>query len=131
MLIDKIQTSDGISILSKLPADYFEKLKENTPPHLFKLLADVVTVFLARINVPEDEIESVTKSLYERRIHEMFTLIDNYDVQETRRETRLETRLEDRKVFAMRLLKRNRPIDEIIEDTELSREEIEKLREVL
>jgi hypothetical protein len=93
------------------------------------LLADVITVFLTRINVPEDEIESVTKSLYERRIHEMFTLIDNYDVQETRREARLEARVEERKGFARRLLKRNRPIDEIIEDTELSREEIEKLRE--
>ena len=55
----------------------------------------------------------------------MFTLIDNYDVQETRREARME----ERKVFARSLLKRNRPIDEIIEDTELSREEIEKLRE--
>jgi hypothetical protein len=129
MLIDKIQTSGGISILNKLPVDYFDKLKENTPSHLFKLLADVITVFLTRINVPEDEIERVTKSLYERRIHEMFTLIDNYDVQETRREARLEARMEERMVFARRLLKKNRPIDEIIEYTELSREEIEKLRE--
>jgi len=147
MLIDKIRTSEGISILNKLPSDYIESLRQNIPPHLYKLLADVITVFLTRINVPDDEIENVTKHLYERRIQEMFTHIDNYDVQETRRvaraearaevraearaeamaEVRAETRAEERINFARNLLRRNRPIDEIVEDTGLSREEVEQL----
>ena len=85
MIIDKIRTADGISVLSKLPVGYMDNLSQNIPPHLYKILADVITVFLTRINVPEEEISHVTKHLYERRINEMFTFIDNYDVQETRR----------------------------------------------
>ena len=59
MIIDKIRTPDGISILSKLPDNYIEELKQNIPPHLNKLLADVITVFLTRIDVPADEIEKL------------------------------------------------------------------------
>ena len=130
MLIDKIETSDGISRLRELPESYYEKLKENIPPHLYKLLADVITVFLTRINVPGGEIEDVTKHLYERRIQEMFTHIDNYDVQETRRLARAEAMAEASEArinYARNLLRRNRPINEIVEDIELSREEVEQL----
>jgi predicted transposase/invertase (TIGR01784 family) len=48
--------------------------------------------------------------------------------EEGRKEGREEMREEDRLEFAKKLLKRNRPIEEIIEDTELSRERIEALR---
>jgi hypothetical protein len=90
MLIDKIRTPDGISILGKPPAAYIEKLKENIPQGLYKLLADVITLLLKRINVPDEEIREVTGQLYERRLQEMFTWIENYDVQETRRIARIE-----------------------------------------
>jgi hypothetical protein len=91
MLIDKIQTADGISAMGRLPPDYIENLKQNIPPHLNKLLADVITVLLERINVPRDEIVKVTEQLYERKIQEMFTSLVN-DVQENRRIAREEGR---------------------------------------
>jgi ssRNA-specific RNase YbeY (16S rRNA maturation enzyme) len=40
---------------------------------------------LTRINVPKDEIDVMTDKIYQRRFQEMFTLIEPYDVQETRR----------------------------------------------
>jgi hypothetical protein len=129
MIIDKIRTADSVGILSKLPRDYIEKLKQNIPPHQHKLLADVITVFLIRINVPEDEIDKVTKNLYDRRIQEMFTFIDNYDVQETRLQTRLQTRREERIAVAKNLLKYGDPIEKVSEVTGLSKEEIERLRD--
>jgi len=89
MIIDKIRTADGISMIRKLPPDYIEKLKLGMPPHLGKLLADVITVLLKRINIPDDEIEPITAAIHERRLHEMFQ-IENYDVQETRRIAREE-----------------------------------------
>ncbi|MDR0469573.1 MAG: hypothetical protein LBH09_06320 [Peptococcaceae bacterium] len=82
--------SSDLSILGKFPADYIEKLKENIPPGLLKLLADVITLLLKRINVSDEEIGAVTAQLYERRLQEMFTWIENYDVQETRRIARAE-----------------------------------------
>lgn len=85
MIIDKIRTADGMSMLGKLPADYVEKLALNIPAHLNKLIADVITILLKKINVPEDEIEEVTERIYQRRYQEMFTFIEDYDVQETRR----------------------------------------------
>ena len=53
----------------------------------------------------------------------MFTHIENYSVQETRREARAEAIAD----VARKLLKLGRPISEIIEVTGFSREEIEKL----
>ena len=96
MIIDKIRTADGINLLGKLPPDYIERLRLNIPQHLHKLLADVITVLLKKINVPDDEIETVTEQIYDRRIHEMFH-IENYDVQETRRIAREEGRQEGRR----------------------------------
>ena len=120
-----------------------EELKKNIPPHLNKILADVITVFLTRIDVPVDEIEKVTKHLYDRRIQEMFTHIDNYSVQDTRREAKAEGMAEGVAVgkaegkaegmidVAKKLLKLNRPIEEIVEVTGLSRKEVEKLAKKL
>jgi flagellar biosynthesis/type III secretory pathway protein FliH len=48
--------------------------------------------------------------------------------EEGREEGRDEMHEKDHLEFAKKLLKRNRPIEEIIEDTELSRERIEALR---
>jgi predicted transposase/invertase (TIGR01784 family) len=47
---------------------------------------------------------------------------------EGRREGKVEGRVEQQKEIAKKLLRRNRPIEEIIEDTGLSREEIEQLK---
>jgi hypothetical protein len=95
MLIDKIQTPDEISLLSKLPQDYLRRLDSlNIPEHLKKMLTDVIAVLLTHINVPEEEIEQVTKTIYRRRLQEMFTLIKPYDVQETRRLEREKTEKE-------------------------------------
>ena len=96
MIIDKIRTAEGFNVLSKLPKDYIEKLQLNIPQHLNKLLADVITLLLKRISVPDKEIDEITDKIYTRRIQEMFTLIDNYDVQETRRVAREEGRVEGR-----------------------------------
>jgi len=129
MIIDKIRTPDGISILSKLPDDYIEELKQNIPPHLNKLLADVITVFLTRIDVPVDEIEKVTKHLYDRRIQEMFAHIDNYSVQETRREAKAEGKTEGMIEVAKKLLKSGDSIEKVCKVTGLSRKVVEGLRD--
>jgi cobalamin biosynthesis Mg chelatase CobN len=84
MIIDKIKTPDEISLLSKLPPDYIERLALNMPGHMKKLLADVVTVLLEKINAPQEEIEAITDKIEERGVNEMFA-IENYDVQEARK----------------------------------------------
>jgi hypothetical protein len=84
MIIGKINSPDKIRFFKNLPSDYLDKLALNIPEHLNKLLVDVVTVLLKKINVPDDEINAITEKVDQRRLQEMFT-IENYDVQETRR----------------------------------------------
>ena len=71
----------------------------------------------------------------------MFALVDGYSVKETRRlareegitigeaKGRSEGRSEERFSIAKNMIKRNRPIEEIIEDTGLTRKEVESLRD--
>jgi hypothetical protein len=95
LLIDKIQAPDEFGLLSKLPPDYGKRLDAlNIPGHLRKLIADVISALLMRINIPKEEIHTVTEKIYTRRIQEMFTLMVPYDVQETRRLEREKTRKE-------------------------------------
>ena len=89
MIFDKIKTPEEISILSELPAEYIEQLSLNIPDSLKKLLTDVITVLLTRINVPREEINAIVDNIEQRGISEMFS-IENYDVQETRRLARAE-----------------------------------------
>ena len=49
---------------------------------------------MKQINVPENEILTVTEKLYERRLLEMFALLDDYDVQATRRKAKEEGKIE-------------------------------------
>lgn len=53
-------------------------------------------MLLMRINVPKDEVDAVTEKVYQRRYQEMFTFIEDYDVQETRRLAREEGRAKGR-----------------------------------
>jgi hypothetical protein len=94
MLIDKIKTADGIHALGNLPPDYVEKLALNIPPHLNKLIADVITLLLTKINIPQSEVETITDKIHRKEYPEMFELLA-YDVQKTQQEAREETKLED------------------------------------
>jgi hypothetical protein len=139
MIMDKIRRPGDISRLKDLPDDYAEKLKLNIPPPLTRLIADVVTVLLKRINVPEDEINAVTEVVYQRRYEEMFTSIENYDVQETRRiaaeEGREEGvamgvkrgREEERKTAIRNMMKRNLAPETIGEFLGISTAEVKRL----
>jgi DNA-binding CsgD family transcriptional regulator len=96
MLVDKIRKPEEISLLSQLPQDYADQLALNIPEHLKKIIADVITVLLSRIKAPKAEIDRVTEKIYKRGIQEMFELLEQYDVQETRRLEREKTQKEMR-----------------------------------
>ena len=61
MIIDKIKTPDEIKMLLKLHtghAGYVNQIALNIPPPLKKLVADVITVLLTKINVTHEEIDT-------------------------------------------------------------------------
>ena len=88
MMIDKLKTAEAFAELGKLPKEYIKQLNEiNVPINLKKLLVKVITVLLHKINVPQEEIDTLIERIDERGVSEML-LIENYDVQATRRERR-------------------------------------------
>ena len=135
MIVDKVRTTEEINLLKNLPDDYFDRVKQNLPPGLYTLLANVIELFLKRINAPDEDVETVLEKINERRLSEMFNFVGDYDVQETRRVAKAEgeargiTIGEVNRAMAMarRMLDRNEPIEQIIEYTGLSREEVEGL----
>jgi len=64
-----------------------------------------------------------TRMLYEEREKARRDIASTMDGAERK------GRYEERLIFALKLLKRNRPIEEIIEDTGLTHEEIESLKD--
>jgi hypothetical protein len=54
LLIDKVRTREGLSLLGSLPEGYVETLGLNIPPGMNKLISDVITVLLDRLKVPEE-----------------------------------------------------------------------------
>ena len=135
MILDKIKTPGSLSsILSALPSDYVEHLKLNVPDHLKKLLANVIRVLLAKINVPQDEIDRIAENIHERGVSEMFS-IENYDVQETRRIAREEGREEGiEKGFleaAIRFIEKGLSLQDVAETLKLTDSQIAQVREAM
>ena len=101
----------------------------NIPSHLKELLVNITTVLLTKANVPKEEIRTITERLDERGISEMI-LLEDYDVQATRREARTEGRAEVMKYLQATvefLLSQGKTITEVAAIIKVSEEEITEL----
>jgi hypothetical protein len=121
MLIDKLQTKDIKAFLQGIPKEYLQDISGKIPKHLLKLVSDIIKIFLTRINAPEEEIEQLAEMVYERRLQEMFTFIEPYDVQETRRQAKAEAKAEATEEF-VQVIEQNRRVieqkEQVIEQKE-------------
>ena len=105
MIISKIKTATDFEIMKEVPKEYLQKLDSmNIPSHLKELLVNITTVLLTKANVPKEEIRTITERLDERGISEMI-LLEDYDVQATRREARTEGQKEGRKEGRAEIIK--------------------------
>jgi hypothetical protein len=94
LLIDKIRQADDIDFSVSVPEDYLEKLSQNIPDSLLPLISDCVKVFLKHIEAPEAEIDRIADKIYQRRLNEMFQMVDGYSVKKTREQARIDARIE-------------------------------------
>jgi hypothetical protein len=92
MLIDKIRRPEDMSLLSGIPVGYVQSFSGLLNEGIKKLVVDVITSLLTRVDVPREEIDAVTRNIQERRYSEMFNRLEGYSVQETRRQVREEER---------------------------------------
>ncbi len=90
MLVNKLKSTADFEKLKNIPPEYFEKLSEKTPEYLLKLIGKIISVFLARLNIPRKEIGEFTDRIERREFDMLFDSFEAYDVQETRRVSREE-----------------------------------------
>lgn len=90
MLINKLRDSEEFKSLKDIPEEYFRNLESKTPNYLLELISTIVSAFLHRMNVPNEEVARFTDLIKERRVSMLFDSFEAYDVQETRRISRAE-----------------------------------------
>ncbi len=97
MLIDKLKNYvDYRALGTEMTGEYIAKVTEKSPEYLLTLLSQVITAFLAKLNVPYEEAEAFTEQIKERRMGELFSHFEGWDVQAIRKEAREEARKEVR-----------------------------------
>jgi flagellar biosynthesis/type III secretory pathway protein FliH len=84
LLIDQIHTREGMSLLKKLPAEYIKNRALNIPPRLNKLVSDVVTTLLNRLEVPPEEIAEITDFIEKKEYQPMFDALVRNVLEEKR-----------------------------------------------
>ena len=91
MLIDKLRSAAEFANMSKeVGEEYVNDATLETPKYLLGIMAQIVEVFLSRLNVPADEVEAFTELIKERNMGELFKHFQGYDVQAVRKQVRKE-----------------------------------------
>ena len=114
--------------------EYADSLSNmNVPPHLKELLVKIITMLLRKIDVSQDEIDSLVEKIDERGVSEMLA-IENYSVQETRKVARAEGRAEGKaeaenllRTAIRSLLNKGNTITEVADLMEISEQVITDL----
>jgi len=136
LAIDKVKKPEEFKQFQDIKKEAWEKIKETLKDQeILEIVGECMESFLRRINVPENEMGIMMEMIEDRRIKEMFTFADNYDVQKERKKYeeigikkgKKEGKREAIKDTAKNLLKLGLSIDTIKTATGLSEKEIEKI----
>ena len=87
MLINKVQTKEDIEALWKIPAHKMQEILRDTPPHVLKIIEEVMFVLLLKENVPPQEAEELVEKVREKKMGELFENMEHMDIQAERRNT--------------------------------------------
>ncbi|MDR2629820.1 MAG: hypothetical protein LBC60_02745, partial [Spirochaetaceae bacterium] len=125
------------AILRDLPRDYLEGLALNIPEGMRKLIRDVITVLLERLEVPPEEIEAVTEHVKKREDRTMFDGLVKVVLEDRQlareegiqigTEKGREEAYEEKLASARRLKKYGIPVEIIASSLELGTEEVAAL----
>lgn len=96
MIVNKLQTAEDIEDFRRLPAEELETILKDSPAHLVDVVADVLKVFLLKMNVPVPETEKLTDKVRKKKMGELFADMEKMDIQAERRNTDREKKRADR-----------------------------------
>lgn len=90
MLINRLASTEDFKELGEIPEEYFKNLKERNSEEILMVLSQVVMLLLRRLNLPMDEVHSVTDKIWKGEIDMLFDSFKGYDIQKVRKESREE-----------------------------------------
>ena len=78
---------EDIEALWKIPAHKMQEILRDTPPHVLKIIEEVMFVLLLKENVPLQEAEELVEKVREKKMGELFENMEHMDIQAERRNT--------------------------------------------
>lgn len=98
MMIDKLKNAaDFVKLKDDVDEAFLKEVAKDSPEYLLKLMAQVIEVFLGKMNVPREEVELFTDRIKERKMGELFKHFEGWDVQAIRKEAKKEAEKEIKK----------------------------------
>lgn len=95
MLVNKLKDSEDIRNLKQLPKDYLENLQNKSSDYLLELIATIVSAFMHRLQIEQQEIADLTDMIRERRFSMLFDSFEAYSVPEIREKSTILAKVED------------------------------------
>ena len=98
MMVDRLQNAaDYMKLIQEVGSDYLHEVTEQSPEYLLEIMAQIVEVFMAKLNIPLEEVDTFTSQIKERNMGELFAHFEGWDVQAIRKESREQALIEARK----------------------------------
>ena len=98
MMVDRLRNAaDYAKLVQEVSSDYLHEVTAKSPEYLLEIMAQIVEVFLAKLNIPLEEVDTFTSQIKERNMGELFAHFEGWDVQAIRKEAREEARKEAQK----------------------------------
>ena len=95
MMVSRLhRVAELAGIGKEVDSGYLQAVTADTPEYLLDIMSQVIEALLLKINVPYKEAVNFAGQVKERRMGELFSNFEAYDVQATRREAREEGRQE-------------------------------------
>ena len=87
MMIDKLRNkADYEELIKGVDETFLREVTGKSPEYLLKLMVQIIGIFLSRLNVPQDEVDTFTEQVKERKWGELFKHFEGWDVQAIRKE---------------------------------------------
>jgi HSP90 family molecular chaperone len=89
MMVDRLRNAaDYMKLGEEVGNAYLSEVTMDSPEYLLDIMAQIIEVFLTKLNLPQDEVDSFRDQIKEKRMGELFAHFEGWDVQAIRKEER-------------------------------------------
>ena len=118
MMVDRLRNAaDYTKLVQEVSSNYLHEVTAKSPEYLLEIMAQIVEVFLAKLNIPLEEVDIFTSQIKERNKGELFAHFEGWDVQAIRKEAREEAQILARKQVEREMEEVRKQVEREMEET--------------